>query len=183
MARMKSNSETNGQYVTPNESKYSRFLEQMTEHVFIAEILQEAWYGFEKTIEVLRSEVDAYGYDLAIECNGILRHVQLKAGQSARYVTVHLSLAEKPRACVIWIRRKLDRTSGRTTLSYLYYGGHSKQRMPSVEHFPKGRHTRGDKKERPDTRVLKKTDFTPIADTTDLLRVLFGLRKKRTRGH
>jgi hypothetical protein len=170
--------ENNGQYATPIESKYSRFIEQMTEHVFIAEILQEAWFGFGKTIEVLRSEVDAYGYDLAIECNGILRHVQLKASQSARDVTVHLSLSEKPRACVIWIRRKVD--SSRMTLGYLYFGGRGKQRMPPIEHFPMGTHTRGDKKKkRRDTRVIKKKDFEPISDTAELLGVLFALRKKR----
>ena len=168
----------NGQYVTADESRYSAFFAQMTEHVFMAEVLQEAYYGFGKRVEVLRSEVDAYGYDLALECNGILRHVQLKASQSARNVTVHLSLSDKPKACVIWIRRKEDRTAGRMTLSYLFFGGEAKQRMPSIQHFPMGKHTRGDKKQRPDTRVLKKRDFRRIQDTEELLRVLFGLRKK-----
>ena len=60
----------NAQYVTADESRYSAFFAQMTEHVFIAELLQEAYYAFGKRVEVLRSEVDAYGYDLALECNG-----------------------------------------------------------------------------------------------------------------
>ena len=60
----------------------SSFYEQLVEHVFLSEVLQEVWYSFGKTVEVLRSEVDASGYDLVFECNGILRHVQLKTSKS-----------------------------------------------------------------------------------------------------
>jgi hypothetical protein len=56
----------------------SSFFEKVMEHVFISEVLQETWYGFGKVVEVLRSEVDASGFDVVFECNGVLRHVQLK---------------------------------------------------------------------------------------------------------
>lgn len=63
-------------------SHQSTFYEQLVEHVFISEVLQEVWYGFGKTIEVLRSEVDTSGYNVIFECDGILRHVQLKTSKA-----------------------------------------------------------------------------------------------------
>ena len=81
----------------------SSFYEQLVEHVFLSEVLQEVWYRFGKTVEVLRSEVDASGYDVMFDCNGILRHVQLKTskidGKTARQ-KVNLALAEKPSGSV-----------------------------------------------------------------------------------
>ena len=55
----------------------SRDREKLIEHVFISEILQESWFVREQPLEVLKSEVDAYGYDLVLECNGVTRHILL----------------------------------------------------------------------------------------------------------
>ena len=77
----------------------SVFYEQLVEHVFIAEVLQEAWYTFGMTAEVLRSEIDAFGYDLVFECNGKVRHVQLKASKhdaKASGQKVNVALARNP---------------------------------------------------------------------------------------
>jgi hypothetical protein len=56
--------------------------------------------------EVLRSEFDAFGYDVVIEANRVLRHVQLKStvttGRRA-HVDVQLALANKPGGCVVWV--------------------------------------------------------------------------------
>lgn len=38
--------------------------EQIIEHTFISEILQEAWFKYKKYIEVLYSEIDRSGYDI-----------------------------------------------------------------------------------------------------------------------
>ena len=63
----------------------SSFYEQLVEHVFISEVLQEVYFRFKKTVEVLQSEIDASGYDIVLECNGILRHIQLKTtGERAK---------------------------------------------------------------------------------------------------
>jgi len=45
----------------------SNFFEQLVEHAFISELLQEAWFRYGKTVEVLRSEIDTSGYDLLLE--------------------------------------------------------------------------------------------------------------------
>ena len=77
----------------------STFYEQRAEYVFVSEVLQETWYRFGEQVEVLRSEVDAYGYDLVLECRGIVRHVQLKTSTRAAKTAkqnINLRLAGKP---------------------------------------------------------------------------------------
>jgi hypothetical protein len=37
------------------------------------------WCRGHHDIEVLRAEIDASGYDLVLECNGVLRYVQFKS--------------------------------------------------------------------------------------------------------
>jgi hypothetical protein len=76
----------------------SNFFEQLVEHAFISEVLQEAWYGFGRTVEVLRSEVDASGFDVVLECNEILRHVQLKTSDSTAKTAaqkINIALCQK----------------------------------------------------------------------------------------
>ena len=76
----------------------STFYEQLVEHVFISELLQEAWFGSRETIEVLRSEIDDAGYDIVLECNGFVRHVQLKTSDVSATTAqqkVNIALAGK----------------------------------------------------------------------------------------
>ena len=160
----------------------STFYEQLVEHVFISEVLQEACYYYGKTVEVLRSEVDASGYDVVFECNGVLRHVQLKTSRhdskTARQ-KVNRALESKPSGCVVWIVRTEDLKNCRASLSYMFFGGESRMPLPSLEGFKVATHTKGNaegvKKARAAIRVIPKAKFTPIATTRDLVAVLFGL--------
>ena len=161
----------------------STFYEQLVEHVFISEVLQEACYYYGKTVEVLRSEVDASGYDVVFECNGVLRHVQLKTSRhdskTARQ-KVNRALESKPSGCVVWIVRTEDLKNCRASLSYMFFGGESRMPLPSLEGFKVATHTKGNaegvKKERAAIRVIPKARFTPIATTRELVAVLFGLQ-------
>src|SRR5688572_28188066 len=97
----------------------SSFYERLVEHVFISELLQEAWFRCGASVEVLRSEVDNSGYDVVLECNGVTRHVQLKTSESAsrtRNQKVNVGLASKPSGCVVWIVRTEDPASCRMSL-------------------------------------------------------------------
>jgi hypothetical protein len=168
--------------VTP-ESLYlkSSFYEQLVEHVFISEFLQDAWFRFGQAVEVLRSEVDASGYDVVLECNGIIRHVQLKtSGAESRTASqkVHVQLANKPSGCVVWlIRHRGD--DHRLRLTYRYFGGGPGDPLPSLDGFRVAKHVKGDsqgvKKERPNIRVVPKGQFETILTTGELVERLFGL--------
>lgn len=163
-------------------SLQSSFYEQMVEHVFISEVLQEAWYGFEKTVEVLRPEVDNQGYDIVLECHGVMRHIQLKTSKGNAKTArqkVNSALADKPSGCVVWMFRQEDDESHRMTLSYGFFGNAAGKPLPSLQGFATAKHTKGDregvKKERPAIRVIPKDRFRSFENTRALLAPLFGL--------
>lgn len=170
----------------PHEAQYlhSVFYEQLTEHAFIAELLQEAWYGLGTKVEVLRSEIDIAGYDLVLECDGVVRHVQLKTSRSdARTARqkVNVALAEKPSGCVVWLIRDLEESGRRLRLSYRFFGGAPGEPIPDLDDLPVAKHTKanaeGVKKERPRIRVVSKGRFDVVATTRELLERLFGLEQ------
>jgi hypothetical protein len=165
----------------------SNFFEQLVEHVFISEILQEAWYSFGKTVEVLRSEVDGSGFDVVLECDGVLRHVQLKTSRpdaATRSQKVNVALGEKPSGCVVWLLRREDGKTRRISLDYLYFGRGPRERLPSLDGFKIATTTKGDstgfKKDRPNVRVVPKSSFKPVGSTRELVGVLFGVRESST---
>lgn len=175
------------EFVTCADDAYMKsvFCEQIVEHLFISEVLQEAYYYYGKTVEVLRAEVDASGYDVVLECNDVLRHVQLKTSRRESKTArqkVNIALAAKPSGCIVWIVRSEDFESCRASLSYLFFGGASGVPLPSLDGFKVATHTKGNsegvKKERAAIRVIPKAKFTPIATTRELVAVLFGLSKR-----
>jgi hypothetical protein len=164
-------------------SHHSSFYEQLVEHVFVSELLQELWFRHELAAEVLRSEIDASGYDLALECNGILRHVQLKTsgvGAKASYQKVNVALASKPCGCVIWLIRHEDPEHARIRLSYLFFGASPGQCLPDISGFKIAKHSRanaqGFKAERPAIRQVPKSQFRAVSSTSELVELLFGVK-------
>ncbi|MBS0263752.1 MAG: hypothetical protein JSS02_17555 [Planctomycetes bacterium] len=161
----------------------SSFFEQLVEHVFIAEVLQEAWYHFHEVVEVLRSEVDAFGYDLVLECNGVTRHAQLKTSKAeakAARQNVNQALAANPNICVVWIFRDENPETFRMQPQYLFFGGNAKKPLPRLDKFKLAKHTKGDargiKHERREIRVVPKSKFKSVGSTRELVEILFGLR-------
>ena len=127
---------------------------------------------------VSQPEVDISGYDIIIEANRIVRHVQLKSsyiGGKTSLQKVHLKLANKPSGCVVWIyfdENTLD-------LGPFYFlGGDPGQPLPPIREAKIARHTKGDqdgyKAERPNIRDLNKGDFTKYETIQEIYKVLFG---------
>lgn len=53
--------------------------EALLEHLFAGEIMRRLWIRGEWRLEVLKPQVDDGGYDLVLEANNIVRHIQMKA--------------------------------------------------------------------------------------------------------
>ena len=130
---------------------------------------------------MLRSEIDASGYDIVLECNGILRHIQLKtSGKDAKTASqkINVALATKPSGCVVWIVRHEE--NYRMQLSYLFFGADAGQRLQLHDDLKVGKHTKGNKDgvkaERPSIRVIPKKRFKEIKTTTELVTRLFNLK-------
>lgn len=160
-----------------SHSSASSVREQALFHALLGELMAARWRQGRHDIEVLKSEVDRGGYDIVLEANGILRHIQLKStfsGSAVRHVTVSTRLLDKPSGCVIWLE-----VNPRTLAleSYLWFGDRPGVKLPDLG-TKVSRHSRGDrsgqKAERPLHRDLSKTCFERLDGLDDLLTRLFG---------
>lgn len=156
----------------------SSYREILIEHLFVGEIMRRLWLRGITQFEVLKPQVDDSGYDLVLEANGVVRHVQLKSSfeeSSTRQVRASLKLLSKPSACVVWVRFDPDTMQ---LGPFLWYGGAPGQPLPDITDFRIAKHTRanakGVKQERPAERSIPKSAFTLLAGFDELVSQLFG---------
>lgn len=98
----------------------SSYRESLLEQIFCADLLQGCWMGGFPPVEIDRPLVDFQGYDLVLTCQGITRHVQLKATKGR--VSVHRALGSKASACVINLLPFVAGNPRRVNFTYLFWG-------------------------------------------------------------
>ncbi len=162
-----------------DHSHYSSLREKILEHIFFSQVLGVLWRMGRRDIEVSRSEVDRGGHDIILECNGVVRHVQLKTsylGSSTASQKVNLDLAKKPSGCVVWVNFDAD------TLvlgPYLFFGGGPNEKLPELSMYKVAKHSKGNaqgvKNDRSNHRVIPKGCFDKLETIEDLVGVMFGL--------
>lgn len=157
-------------------------LEKVLEHRFVAELATSLWIEGCRDVELLRSEVDAHGYDLVIEARGTMRHIQLKsmvAGGKKQYVTVNTRLAAKPSGCVVWF----DYDPHTLELGpFRWFGGSPGVGLPDTGDTV-ARHSKanalGQKSQRAGHRVIRKSRFQQVDTVGALVQLLFGNKTTR----
>lgn len=156
----------------------SSYREILIEHIFVGEIMRRLWLRGIPQFEVLKPQVDDSGYDLVLEANGFVRHVQLKSSFDAAataQVKASLKLAAKPSACVIWVR--FDPKTMNLG-PFLWFGGMPGEPIPDLVGLRVAKHTRanskGVKKERPGQRSIPKARFEKLMSYDALVTRLFG---------
>ncbi|CAN5422935.1 hypothetical protein BH10PSE2_BH10PSE2_10600 [soil metagenome] len=150
--------------------------EKVFEHIFLADMTR-ALLQAGRRCEVLRAEFDGSGFDLALEADGVLRHIQLKAMRAdgkRSDVDIHTALAAKPSGCVIWML--VDPVTFATT-AWRWFGGAPGEPLPSlgdkiVRHAKAN--SEGEKTERPDLRKVGRGRFETVATMDSLIERLFG---------
>ena len=154
----------------------SSYREALLEHLFIGELLRHLWKQG-RFVEVLKPQVDDAGYDVCLESNGVIRHVQLKASfeeSKTAKQNVHLNLAEKPSGRIVWIRFDTETLD---LVSFGWFGGKPGKPLPSLSELKKAKHTKGDgtgkKLERPMIRVIPKARFEEVKTMEELAERLF----------
>ncbi|MHC4672290.1 MAG: hypothetical protein ACYTBZ_07375 [Planctomycetota bacterium] len=159
------------------DNTQSTYREKILEHLLVGDILRHLW-SERRRAEVMKPEVDAAGYDIVIECDSTLRHVQLKssrAGAKTARQKVHLQLAEKPSGCVIWM---IFEPESLAFESFLWFGGKPGEPLPDIRQLPVAKHSKGDstgwKAERPNLRVAPKSKFDVVRSVPELVARLFG---------
>jgi hypothetical protein len=160
-------------------SRDSSLREKVLEHLFVGDLLRCLWRKGVCDIEVLRAEVDRGGYDLVLESNGVMRHVQLKSSyrlSTTSEVDVSLNLWAKPCGCVIWIWFDANTMD---LGPFLWLGAGPGARLPhpgdKVSRHSKGDHL-GYKSRRPNHRVVGKGRFKILPKMEDVILELFGER-------
>lgn len=171
-------------HVDVTDYTHSTYREKLLEHLFISELLQEAWVKRNRqVIEVLRSEIDASGYDVVLASGNVIRHVQLKAsrkGARAGKQNVNSKLADKPAGCVIWMQFEEDEKTGRIVLEYLFFGKGPNESLPlDLDKHKPAKHTKanaqGVKALRPGIRQIPRSAFDEVkGGTAGVLDLLFG---------
>lgn len=152
--------------------------EALLEHLFAGEIMKRLWLRGDWRLEVLKPQVDDGGYDLVLEANGVVRHVQLKAsfkGSTVKKTLVNTALSPKPSGCVVFMR------FDEATLAlgpFAFFGGLPGKPLPDLDGMKVARHTKGNaqgiKAERPNHREVPLTRFQPAASIDDVVTYLFG---------
>lgn len=158
----------------------SSLREKAVEHLFLGTLMGRMWCRKINDLEVLKPEVDRRGYDVVLESNGVVRHVQLKArfrGSTTASVDVHVGLLGKPGGCVLWIEFDPETM---TLERYYWFGAEAGRPMPDLGDKI-ARHSKGDalgrKNERPSLRVVNKGRFSVLDTTDEVIEALFGERK------
>jgi hypothetical protein len=162
---------------TSAHSLDSSLREQALGHIFLGQLLVFMWRNGGRDIEVLKSEVDRGGYDVVLESNGVIRHVQLKSsfrGSKVREVDVSTKLLRKPGGCILWL--EFDRES-LAIEGYYWFGGKAGTALPDlgmrVARHSKG-NSDGEKTERPIHRVLTRGRFEALKNISEVVERLFG---------
>lgn len=158
--------------------RFSSYREKLIEHLFVGELLKASWLRGECSLEIAKPEVDSRGYDVIIERRGVVRHIQLKTSHreaAASGQKVHLGLAEKPSGCIVWIQ------FDEKTLSlgpFLFFGNAAGLPLADIRRFKIGKHAKanaeGIKAERPDIRVVPKSQFQLLSTIDEVFEMLFG---------
>jgi hypothetical protein len=154
------------------DSHHSSLREKLLEHIFIAELMRSLWQQGRRDIEVLRAEVDNGGYDIVICCNGVMRHIQLKAmrrGAKTASVDIQTRLSVKSGGCVIW----MEFDPATLALGPFRWFGSKPGELMASPGDKIARHSRGNKNARPALRTIKKGDFEVLKIIDDVCRVLF----------
>lgn len=168
---------------TTYHSIHSSYREMVLEHLFVGEVMKHGWRNELPRIEMLKSQVDNSGYDLVLEANSIMRHIQLKAshvGATTPKVAINTELEKKPSGCVVWMFFESDALEFKY---FLWFGGLPGEPLGSLEQFKTATHNKrnsqGVKTYRPNIKDLPKSAFTRLESIKALIFRLFGTQLGR----
>lgn len=160
--------------------QHSSSMELLIETAFLSELLQEMWFRRHQLVDVMHSSVDAFGYDVVLQCDDVVRHVQLKAkkksSRTSKYA-ISTKLRQRPAGCVVCIVWDREDDANRMQLDYLWFGSGPHEPLPELLGAV-SKHSRGNaqgvKGERASMRDLKLKDFCAVSDVAGLCDRLFG---------
>ena len=163
---------------TPRIAPKSSTREKVLEHLFVGDLLRCLWRRGGRDVEVLRAEVDKGGYDIVLEANDVIRHVQLKSShRTAATSEVGINIAlDASRAAASSGSSSIPTpcSSARSCGSVVCPARRYRSLGDRV-----GKHSKGDsagvKALRPNIRILRRGRFESLATIDDVAQMLFGI--------
>lgn len=158
-------------------AQHSVLREKIVEHLFVAEVLRRCWNLGIYSVEVLKPEFDANGYDVVLSVNGKIRFIQLRAAKSdsPKPQSISKDLSQKIGGCVVWI----SITEQLQIQHFYYFGGRVNERLPSLDDYASSRSTRrnidGERTERQNHKKVPARTFVRVDTLDKLLDNLFEL--------
>ncbi|NDV28144.1 hypothetical protein [Desulfovibrio sp. JC010] len=155
---------------------HSSFRENILEHMLIGEVTRTLWKRGYPATEVMRTEVDAMGYDIVFSVNGYTRFVQLKArkaGARGTSLSVNRSLENKHGGCVIVI---LCDEVDLALKGFRWFGNRPDEKMTELPDKVAKRPTANSQGVKPELKskcLMNWGLFQPIADVEELVDVMF----------
>lgn len=159
-------------------SDRSSHREALLEHLFAGEVMKHLWKRGDWRLEILKPQVDDGGYDLVLEANAIIRHVQLKASfrdSTVNQTNINMALAAKPSGCVVFLWFDQD------TLDlgpFAFFGAEPGKPLPDISAFKTAKHTKanalGVKGERTNIRTIRLSQFEKVQTIDQIVTRLFG---------
>lgn len=161
-----------------HNSLLSSYREMLLEHLFAGDVMRHVWLSGIKRLEILKPQVDDGGYDLVLEANAVVRHIQLKGtfrGSKVSRFGINTGLALKPSGCVIVL---LFDPATLELGPFLWMGGSPGQRLGDLSKYPAAKHAKGNaqgiKLGRPRIRSVPRSAFEKVPTITELAERLFG---------
>jgi len=148
-----------------NLEKDSKYQEQIVEYKFVSELMISLAY-MNKKLELLRVHTDAFGYDLILKVNDVIRYVQLKSRSlkgKARYWDVHKSLLSSNQGVVLVIFYTLKNKELQLAYNYLDF----KKYNDTINAEPK------QKKDKSKYCKVSMKDVVSLSSIDELANVLF----------
>jgi hypothetical protein len=152
--------------------------EALLEHLFAGEVMKHLWRRGDWRLKILKPQVDDSGYDLVLEANAIIRHVQLKAsfrGSTVRETSINTALAAKPSGCVVFLWFDKDSLD---LGPFAFFGAAPARPLPNISALKVARHTKanalGVKSERANIRTIPLSKFERVDAIDQLVTRLFG---------
>ena len=164
-----------------SNTTHSTSFELLAESHFLAEMLQEMWFRRHQLVDVLHSQVDAFGYDLVLTTANVTRHVQLKTRRSGgknNRLNLNVQLETLPSACVVLMEWSAPSGSAPFQVEYRWFGGSPGEKISSlgdkVAKHAKG-NAAGTKLFRDQIRTISiAAHFERVAYVAELTTKLFG---------
>jgi len=122
-------------------SYYSSRREKLLESLFAGEVLRELWRREIYEVDLLHSDIDASGYDIVLELQNGVRHIQLKASTKRKLVVANAKISDRPSGCIIVMIVSEDTLNFK---EFLWFGNELSKPCSDIRRFPKACHTKGD---------------------------------------